>query len=107
MKKVTLKHPNRTRKWGWGWSCKPDGRDAYSIEKPTRPAYTGTFNQVNKARNSDRTFNNLGGAFYSTAWFYNNKEITGIEIGGEVYSFAALFNFDLDMAGPITLVLED
>jgi len=32
----------RSRKFGFGWSTEPTGRDAYSIKPPEAPNYTGT-----------------------------------------------------------------
>lgn len=71
---ITLK----TRTLGWGYSTQPTGRDAYSIETPARPDYTGTFRQVCEQRDNDRTFNSLGGAYYNEAWFVGGKRIKAV-----------------------------
>lgn len=75
--KITVENPTRTRKWGWGWTNTPTGRDAYSIEIPSRPDYTGTMKQVLKAISEDRTYRSMksGGTFTNTAWFYDGKRI--------------------------------
>jgi len=75
---VTITNPTRTRKWGWGYSTNPTGRDAYSIEMPSRPDYTGTLKTVQDAIDSDRTYASMksGGTFINTQWFYDGKRIT-------------------------------
>jgi hypothetical protein len=52
---IEINNINRTRKWGWGWSNTPTGEDAWSIELPSKPEYTGTLKQVYGNINSDRT----------------------------------------------------
>ena len=78
MKEITLKNVFRTRKFGWGWSCTPTGRDAYEIQTPTHPDYTGTLRQIGEAKATDRTWQSMasGGTFTNQAWFYNGKRIT-------------------------------
>lgn len=62
-------------KFGWGWSCTPTGEDAYSIKTPSKPDYEGTLEKLRKDIANDQAFQNLGGAFYNTAWFYDGKRI--------------------------------
>lgn len=64
------------KRFGWGWSTTPTGKDAYSIELPSAPDHTGTVKQVREASQADTGFQNLGGAFYNTAWFYGGRRIT-------------------------------
>ena len=73
---ITVKNYRRSRKFGWGWSTTPTGEDAYSIEAPTVPDYEGTLKQLDEAINNDRAFQNLGGAFFNTAWFYGGQRIS-------------------------------
>lgn len=81
---IIVKNPNLVRKFGWGWSCQPTGRDAYSIETPDCPDITGTINQCMKYANENRTFKSIksGGTFYNTAWFYDGKLIVATWAGG-------------------------
>jgi hypothetical protein len=74
---LTIKNPNRSRKFGWNWTCTPTGRDAYSIETPSHPSVTGTIKQIGQEIDNDRTFRSIksGGTFYNTAWFYDGKRI--------------------------------
>lgn len=65
----------RTKNFGWGYSTTPSGEDAYSIEPPSAPMYTGTPNQVLENRKNDRTFNSLGGAFYAERYFLGGVPI--------------------------------
>ena len=65
----------KTRNLGWGWTTQPTGRNAYEIETPTRPDYTGTIRQIREQIADDRSYNNLGGAFSNTAWFVAGKHI--------------------------------
>ncbi len=81
-KEITVKNFRKNRKFGWGWSTTPTGEDAYSIETPDAPDYEGTLNQLQEARRNDRAFNNLGGAFFNTAWFYRGKRITHTRVFG-------------------------
>lgn len=60
---------------GWNYSTDPTGEDAYSIKIPCSPHFEGTVEQIKQAIREDRGFNSLGGAFYSTAWFYNGRRI--------------------------------
>jgi len=76
MSNITVKNFRRSRKWGWGWSITPTGEDAYAIETPGNPDYVGTLNQIARAKHEDRVFNNLGGAFYNTAYFYSGRRVT-------------------------------
>lgn len=75
---IVINNPNRSRKFGWSWACSPTGRDAYSIETPTRPQVTGTIKMIQAEIAGDPTFRSIksGGAFYNTAWFYDGKRIT-------------------------------
>lgn len=75
-KKITIKNPTRTRKWGWGWTNTPTGRDAYSIERPGID-YTGTWKQIYQRITADKTYASMlsGGTFVNTAWFYDGKYI--------------------------------
>jgi hypothetical protein len=73
---MIIKNPNRTRKWGWGYSTTPSGVDAYSIVPPTRPDYVGTLKQVREAIRNDRAYNSLGGAFHCDRWFYDGKPLS-------------------------------
>jgi hypothetical protein len=100
--KIVINNPRQTRKWGWGYSTTPTGDDAYSIETPDRPQYTGTLGQVRKSRREDRIFNNLGGALYNEAWFYNGQRITGIEVAGETFPFSF---FDETTDRNVTLII--
>lgn len=72
---------NLKSKLGWAYTTTPSGNGPYELEPPTRPHYTGTYNQVVKAIGKDRSFNSLGGAFYATAWFYNGQRIKEIYYG--------------------------
>ena len=68
----------RSRKFGWGYSTTPTGDDAYSIEFPSEPQYTGTVNQVYRARSENPYYNNLGGVCSNSCWFYNGKPIYAV-----------------------------
>ena len=72
---ITVKNFRRSKKFGWGWSCIPTGQDT-DIEIPAAPDYTGTLRQLEKDQQDDAVFQNLGGAFYNTAWFFQGKRIT-------------------------------
>lgn len=99
--KVTVNNPTRSRKWGWDWTNTPTGRDAYSIEIPSRPSYTGTLRQVLKAISEDRTYASMksGGTFTNTAWFYDGKRIVNRD------AFNDWLDFD-DGTSPVSLELE-
>lgn len=74
MERVVKNYLNDKR-FGWGWSCTPTGEDAYSIRVTLAPDYEGTINQIQGDIQADKAFNNLGGAFYNTAWFYKGRRI--------------------------------
>ena len=82
MHEITVRNWRRSRSFGWAWSCTPTGEDAYSIEIPSRPDYTGTYGQVVDAMLADRTFASIkgGGGFYATAWFYKGGRIVATQI---------------------------
>ncbi len=73
---IAIKNFRRSRKFGWGWSSTPTGENAYSIEVPDAPDYTGTLRQLFQDRADDVAFHSLDGAFYDTAWFYDGRGIT-------------------------------
>ena len=77
LQEIDIKDINRTRKWGWGWSCTPTGEDAWSIERPAKPDCTGTLNQIQAYANGDRTWKSMqsGGTFTNTSYFYDGKPI--------------------------------
>ena len=105
MQTITVNNPTRRRLWGWAWSCQPTGKDAYSIEIPTRPDYVGTLGMIGKKVSQDRTYWSLksGGTFTATAWFWNGKRILTID-SLPVKDFFAFGEFDLYHA---TLEMED
>lgn len=73
---ITLK----TRGLGWGYSTTPTGEDAYSIEHPAAPDYTGTYRQIMDWRKNNPVLRSLlsGGTFTNTAWFYLGRRITHV-----------------------------
>ena len=75
MKEINIKNINRTRKWGWGWSCTPTGEDAWSISPPSKPDYTGTLNQISADRHGDRTWKSMQSVFTNTSWFYDGLPV--------------------------------
>lgn len=78
MSEVIVKNFRRSRKFGWGYSFTPSGRSATSIETPSTPQYMGTLGKIQDSIEGDRTFqvHSHGGAFYTTAWFYDGRRIT-------------------------------
>lgn len=64
-----FKATRRSKKFGWG----------YSIRPPTSPDYEGTIGQVTDAIATDPIYNNLGGAFYATRWFFKGQMITHVD----------------------------
>ena len=78
----------RSRKFGFGWSTEPTGRDAYSIKPPEAPNYTGTIKSIMRSRASDRAYQTYatGNAtnYYATRWFWNGKPITHIYRSGRL-----------------------
>ena len=99
---VTVTNPTRTRKWGFGYSTKPTGRDGYSIELPSSPDYTGTLKTLQDAIEDDRHLASLksGGTLVNVQWFYDGKRITNRA------EFIDWWNsFDREQTYP-TLVLE-
>lgn len=74
-----LRATRRSKKFGWGYSTNPSGDGPYSISAPTSPDYEGTIGQVTDAIASDPVYNNLGGAFSATRWFYRGQPITHVD----------------------------
>lgn len=108
-KKVVVKNPTRTRKWGWGWSCTPTGNDALSIERPGKPDYVGTFKQIREAQDTDRTYKSLrsGDTFTNSAIFYDGQVVEGIEGYDGSTQPLSCWDPEFDGKGPITLVVKD
>ena len=81
---ITVTNPSLRRHWGWGYSTTPTGRDAYEIEMPASPDFTGTIKQILAARSSDRTWKSLrgGGTYTSEAWFYRGQRVVSVEEWG-------------------------
>ena len=76
LREITIKNFNLTPKWGWGWSCAPTGTDAWAIEEPIRPNYTGTLKQIGNARNADRNWKSMSdGTFFNSLFFYDGKPV--------------------------------
>ncbi len=73
------KATRRSKKFGWGYTPNPSGDDAYSITPPSSPDYEGTIGQVTDAIASDLVYNNLGGTFFATRWFYRGRIITHVD----------------------------
>lgn len=67
----------RTRKLGYGWTTRPDGRDGRSIEEVPAPNVVGGLAAVRKER-AERMRTTSGGVFYREALFYDGKRILGI-----------------------------
>jgi hypothetical protein len=77
MAEITVTNYRNDKRFGWGYSFTPTGRDPYSIEFPTSPDHTGTLDQIDDARDKDRTWQaHSQGAFYNTAYFYKGRRIT-------------------------------
>ncbi len=74
MTELTIENANRKRKWGWGYNLFSNNDS--TIDPPTVPAYTGTFNQVEAAKDDDPTFKAHQNIHKSTAWFYQGRRIT-------------------------------
>jgi len=80
MNELTITNYKRRRKWGWGYTFTPTGRDAYEIETPGGPDHEGTLGQIKAAIAADRTWQARGGTFYNTAWFYDGERIVATRI---------------------------
>ena len=73
---LTVTNYRRRRGWGWGYSFTPTGADAYSIETPAYPDHVGTLKQLERARETDQTWQaHRQSAYYNTAWFYRGRRI--------------------------------
>lgn len=94
-KNMEFKATRCSKKFGWGYSTNPSGDGPYSISAPTSPDYEGTIGQVTDAIATDPVYNNLGGAFSATRWFYRGRIITHVD-GLEAYH--------VDSMGQITLM---
>ena len=88
-KEIEVHNPFRSRRFGFGYSTRPSGRDALSIELPVRPDYTGTINQVLEAIRSDQLLASLrsGGTYYTASWFFDGHRITGLGGNEQADSF--------------------
>jgi len=89
----TVEVTRRSSEFGWGYSTNPTGEDAYSIESPISPNYTGTVNQVYRAKSEDPIYNNLGGAFSNSCWFYDGKRIYSVSETGNNWERMASNNY--------------
>lgn len=74
-----LKATRRSKKFGWGYSTNPSGDGPHSISAPTSPDYEGTIGQVTDKIAEDPVYNNLGGAFSATRWFFKGQVITHVD----------------------------
>ena len=74
----TVKNPNRSRKFGWGYTFQPTGKGT-QIETPEHPKHEGTIGQCLKAQRDDRTYQAHRNAFHTTAWFYEGRRIIKFE----------------------------
>lgn len=64
----------RRSKLGWNYETMPTGQDAWSIELPEKPYYTGTYWTVCNAVAADNTYRSLrNGTYYTTMWFARHK----------------------------------
>lgn len=65
------------RKWGYGVSTTPTGRDAWSIAPPAGLDHTGTLNQVREAIRNDRDYAawRSGGTFTHARWFFDGRPV--------------------------------
>jgi hypothetical protein len=79
---ITIKNANLSRKFGYGWGTTPTGRDAFSIQSPAKPDYTGTVKGILEERGDDRSYRAYGSSratnYSSHQWFYDGKPIVNI-----------------------------
>jgi len=73
--KRTIEITRKNRNIGWGWQCWTPEHP----EPPAKPDYTGTVKTIIRAIANDRTFQSLGGTYYTTQWF--------IKLDGHWYPF--------------------
>lgn len=100
---VRITNANLRRKWGWGYSTTPSGRDAWSILPPSGPDHTGTLNQIFKAIETDESWRHLrsGGTLFVTAWFWDGRRILN---KAEVEDW---LSYHEHRKGTVTVLLDD
>lgn len=95
-----VKNPNRSRKFGWGYSfySTNDG-----VEVSDCPKHEGTINQCIQAQREDKTYQaHASNAMHSWTWFYDSRRIVKFlspESGEWEYPDRSMGNFPPDPMG--------